>query len=49
MLKEFSHLVQPIYPTNHNKNLFNLCCSELPYLWPEFEQDEPRHPDDTGE
>jgi len=49
ILEGFSHLVQPIYPTNHNKDLFNLRCPELPYLWPEFEQDEPHHPDDTGD
>jgi len=49
MLEGFSHLVQQIYPTNHNKDLFNLRCPELLYLRPEFEQDEPRHPDDTGD
>jgi len=49
MLEGLRHLVQPTYPTIYNKDLFNLHCPELPYLQPEFEQDEPCHPDDTGE
>jgi hypothetical protein len=49
MLEGLSHLVQPIYPTKYNKDLFNLRCPELPYLRPEFDQDEPRHPDDIGD
>ncbi len=49
MLERIHHLVQPTYPTIHNEDLFNLRCPELPYLQPEFEQDEPRHPDDTGD
>ncbi len=49
MLERIHHLVQPTYPTIHNEDLFNLRCPELPYLQPEFEQDEPHHPDDTGD
>ena len=48
MLEGLQHLVQPTYPIIHNKNLFNLHCPELPYLWPDFDQDEPCHPNDTG-
>ena len=48
-LEGLRHLVLPTYPLNHNNNLFKLRCPEIPYLLPEFEPDEPRHPDDTGE
>jgi len=34
---------------NHNNNFFKLRCPEIPYLLPEFEPDETRHPNDTGE